>query len=150
MNVSDRDATDSPIGSAELLQRWDGSEIPMWIFDVHTLAFLAVNDAAVQRYGYSRSDFLAMTILDIRPIDDIVPVLREELQAHRHNSDHENWRHCKKNGRVIEVEITSREVTYNGRKAEVVVAVEVTRGPDRNLRCRCEAASSHRLKCLGD
>ena len=51
----------------------------MWVYDVKSLAFLAVNEAAVRRYGYSRDEFLAMTILDIRPADDVVRILRETL-----------------------------------------------------------------------
>ena len=50
-------------------------ETPMWVFDTRTFAFLAVNDAAVRQYGYSREQFLSMTILDIRPVADVVPLL---------------------------------------------------------------------------
>ena len=52
----------------------------MWIFQVATFAFLAVNDAAVQRYGFSREGFLSMTILDIRPSEDIVRLVRQGLK----------------------------------------------------------------------
>jgi PAS domain S-box-containing protein len=100
---------------------------PMWFFDSHTFAFLDVNDAAIRRYGYSRQEFLSMTILDIRPIEDIVPLLREELRDGRYNSDRELWRHRKKNGEVIEVEITSREVIFGGAVAEIVIV----RDPDQ-------------------
>ena len=47
---------------------------PMWVYDVESLKFLTVNDAAVAHYGYSREEFLAMTIMDIRPVEDIGPV----------------------------------------------------------------------------
>ena len=55
---------------------FDRNPLPMWIYDLQSLAFLAVNDAAVERYGYSREDFLAMTIADIRPPDDIEALYR--------------------------------------------------------------------------
>jgi two-component system, cell cycle sensor histidine kinase and response regulator CckA len=106
---------------------FDHNAAPMWVFDMSTLAFLAVNDAAVRDYGYSRKEFLSMTILDIRPNEDIVPLLREELhEGRRHNSQKELWRHQNKNGSLIDVEITSCEVLFNGRRAKIVTAVDVT------------------------
>jgi PAS domain S-box-containing protein len=101
---------------------FETAEMPMWVYDVKSLAFLAVNDAAVRLYGYSRDQFLAMTILDIRPAEDVIAILRETLSAARHNSDQERWRHRTKAGKLIEVEITSREVIYNGHQAEIVAA----------------------------
>src|ERR1700735_4094664 len=58
---------------------FDQSANPMWVFDLNTFAFSAVNDAAVQHYGYSRKEFLSMTLLDIQPSEDIVPLLRDEI-----------------------------------------------------------------------
>ena len=93
----------------------------MWIFDVRTFAFLAVNDAAVRRYGFSKKQFLSMTILDIRPTEDVVPLVREELRERRHDADRERWRHRTHDGSVLEVEITSREITFRGTQAEIVL-----------------------------
>jgi PAS domain S-box-containing protein len=101
---------------------FETAETPMWVYDVKSLAFLAVNEEAVRRYGYSRDEFLAMTILDIRPAEDVIAVLRETLSATRHNSNQEHWRHRTKAGKVIEVEITSREVIFHGHQAEIVAA----------------------------
>ena|SRR5690242_6504239 len=113
-----------PPNSDDLVAHLDfhHSATPMWIFDTETLAFLAVNDAAVLQYGYSREQFLSMSILDIRPSADIMPVLREELQEHRHNSVGERWRHLRKDGRLINVEITSYEFQFRGHVAELVIA----------------------------
>ena len=61
-------------------------DVPMWIYDEKSLAFLAVNSAAVRRYGYSREEFLGMTILDIRPSNDVIPLLRETLGSGRHDA----------------------------------------------------------------
>jgi PAS domain S-box-containing protein len=107
---------------------FETAETPMWVYDVKSLAFLAVSDAAVRLYGYSRDEFMAMTILDIRPAEDVIAVLRETLSARRHNSDDEPWRHRTKAGKLIEVEITSREVIFNGHQAEIVAA-EIVQGP---------------------
>lgn len=103
-------------------------DTPMWIYDVRSLAFLAVNDAAIRRYGYSREEFLSMTILDIRPSEDVVSLLRDTLGAARHDSDRERWRHRTKGGKVMDIQITSREVIFNARLAEIVTAEPIA-GP---------------------
>src|SRR5687768_3712783 len=78
---------------------------PMWVYDLATFHFLAVNDAAVNHYGYSRAEFLEMTIVDIRPDDD-VKLLREYIAAGNPELDQAGeWRHRKKDGGVISVEI---------------------------------------------
>ena len=112
----------------EVLNRFDfdHAAAAMWVFDISTLAFLAVNDAAVRQYGYSRKEFLSMTILDICLNGNIVPLLRKELHEGRHTSQKELWRHERKGGCLIDVEITSSEVIFNGRRAEIVTAVEAT------------------------
>lgn len=103
---------------------------PMWIYDLETLRFLAVNNAAVARYGYSQDEFLAMTIADIRPAED-VPKLRDNIEKRRHllkgSFDHAGiWRHRKKDGSLISVEISSHILQFDGRRAEAVLAHDVT------------------------
>jgi PAS domain S-box-containing protein len=99
---------------------------PMWIYDIETLAFLAVNNTAVARYGYSREMFLSMTIKDIRPPEDI-PRLVENIAHIRGGMDDAGiWRHRKKDGSIIDVEVTSHTLQYNGRPAELVLAHDVT------------------------
>jgi len=99
---------------------------PSWIYDRETLRFLTVNRAAVDSYGYSRDEFLSMTICDIRPAED-VPALREAISSLQNDEhSHGTWRHCKKNGSVIQAEITSYSLTFDGRDADFVIAVDVT------------------------
>lgn len=99
---------------------------PMWVYDLETLRFLAVNDAAVSHYGYSREEFLGMTIADIRPAEDLTR-LRENVRAVSKGIDRAGiWRHRKKNGEIIDVEITSHELSFGGRKCEVVLANDVS------------------------
>src|SRR5205085_4626750 len=110
---------------------------PMWVYDLETLRFLAVNAAAVRHYGYTREEFLALTIKDIRPPEDI-PALLEEVASVRGGLDEAGvWRHRKKDGSLIDVEITAHELLFAGRRAEVVLANDVTE------RRRVEAALRH-------
>jgi len=117
---------DGPTAEALRFFNFEHNAAPMWIFDTTTLHFLAVNDAAVRHYGYSRAEFLvSMTALDIRPTEDIALFLREMLGT-RHHAKKERWRHRKRSGKVIQVEITGREILFNGRIAEFVTVVDVT------------------------
>ena len=96
---------------------------PMWVYDRETLRFLAVNDAAVEHYGYSRSQFLAMTVLQIRPAEDVGPLLADMTA----DASHGLWRHVTSAGSVIEVEVTGRDVRgFGGRDARLVLAHDVT------------------------
>ena len=99
---------------------------PMWIYDLETLAFLEVNDAAINHYGYSKEEFQAMTLKDIRPKEDIERLLKDvELTRKTYNPAGE-WRHLKKNGEIIRVEIISHTVTYENRKARHVMVKDIT------------------------
>ena len=106
---------------------FESNPLPVWVYDLETLAFLAVNDAAVKHYGYSREEFLRMTIKDIRPPED-VPLLLERLSKPGigfHLSD-VCWRHRKKDGTIIYVEITCHSFVFEEHIAEVVLAHDVT------------------------
>jgi PAS domain S-box-containing protein len=94
--------------------------LPMWIFDQTTLAFLAVNDAAVATYGYSHKEFLSMTILDIRPQDDVGIVLKAALYPHKLTADIERWRHTKKDGSVFIVDLSGRPLIFEHRRAQLI------------------------------
>ncbi len=100
---------------------------PMWVFDADTLAFLAVNQAAVETYGYTRDEFLAMTIRDIRPPEDI-PALLDDLQSREGGPIHRSgpWRHRKKDGTLITVEIVSHPIDFDGGRARLVLASDIT------------------------
>jgi PAS domain S-box-containing protein len=105
---------------------FDNNPHPTWVFDRETLRFLAVNAAAVRKYGYSRDEFLAMTLKDIRPPED-VPALLETVRALGDGKESSGaWRHLLKDGTVIETENTSYTLTFLGRAARVVVAVDIT------------------------
>lgn len=102
------------------------SPLPMWVYDLETLSFLEVNDAAIYHYGYSREEFLSMTIKDIRPAEDIPALLASVSGANSGLNEAGTWRHRKKDGQIIDVEITSHELNFAGRRADLVLAHDVT------------------------
>jgi len=104
------------------------SPLPKWIYDQETLQFMEVNEAAVRHYGYSEEDFRRMLITDIRPPEDEADLLLD-VQAARsafEESRHGVWRHIKKSGDIIFVEVTAHPIEYDGRKARMVVVNDIT------------------------
>src|ERR1043165_84424 len=130
---------------------------PMWVYDVETLRFLAVNDAAISHYGYSRAEFLEMTIKDIRPPED-VQILSAYLASATAEVDHAGeWRHRKKDGTAINVEITATRLNFAGRHAEFVLAQDVTERKRAETALRISedryrdlVDNSHELICTHD
>ena len=105
---------------------------PMWVFDKETLAFLEVNEAAVAHYGYSRDEFARMRLGDIRPPDE---AFRFEAHIAQHPEaagglNVSEWRHRRRDGSIIDVEIVSHHFLLNERPVALVVAQDVT---ERNL-----------------
>jgi PAS domain S-box-containing protein len=114
---------------------------PMWVYDLETLSFLAVNDSAVGHYGYSQDEFLAMTIKDIRPAEDVSAVMDDRPQGSG-TDDLDNltqWRHCKKDGALIDVEITSHQLLWLGRRAKLVLINDITERKRAEDRLRQQA-----------
>jgi len=99
---------------------------PMWVYDLETLRFLAVNEAAIRHYGYSRAEFLAMTVKDIRPPEDVPALMDNVANVQGGFDEASTWRHLKKDGSRIDVEVTSHELVFAGRRAELVLANDVT------------------------
>ncbi len=99
---------------------------PMWVYDLETLAFLAVNDAATAHYGYSREEFLAMTLKDIRSEEDSDKVQQAVANISSPLTRASQWRHRKKDGTMIDVEISSHHLDFGGRESRLVLAKDVT------------------------
>jgi PAS domain S-box-containing protein len=112
----------------EYMSLFNHSPLAKWIFDIETLQFLLVNDAACDNYGYTREEFLSMTIRDIRPVEDI-PILEETLNNTFIKGQDERarvLRHIKKNGEIIFVKIKAKFITFEGKKVRLVTSVDVT------------------------
>ena len=99
---------------------------PMWLCDQQTLQFLAVNDAAVKHYGYSREEFLAMTVKEIRPEEDVADLIEHVTTTMSPHADAGVWRHRTKDGTVIDVDVSWHKVEFSGRAAYFVLANDVT------------------------
>ncbi len=124
-DISDRWRAEEELRDSERQYRllFQSNPNPMWVFDLETQAFLEVNEAAIKYYGYSRAEFLKMTIADIR--------LPEKDGARRITPVPESgrgliWKHCKKDGTVIDVEVIWSPMAFRDRFAALTMAVDVT------------------------
>ena len=103
------------------------SPLPQWVYDVETLAFLQVNEAATIQYGYSYEEFLGMTIKDIRPCEGLAELC--DIMATRVKPGQFNKsivQHQKKDGTLIYVSVEGNSVSFEGRNARLVLAIDLT------------------------
>ncbi len=104
--------------------------LPMWVFDNETLFIIAVNQAAVLKYGWSEEEFLGMTIEDLRTPDDIQRLRQYRTTAKNDPTPGPNktfhWRHRTKNGTIMEVESTWLEIPFRGQTGVLVITLDRT------------------------
>jgi PAS domain S-box-containing protein len=127
-DISERKQAEAARLAEQQKQRllFSASPQPMWLFDVETLAFLEVNAAAVRQYGFTRDEFLAMTIREIRPPSELPALLANLKRAPNLPTSPGPWRHRRKDGSELLVEVTGESITVAGRRARLVVAADVT------------------------
>jgi len=136
LHLRQRDLTEQLRASeAQYRLLFAGSPHPMWVYDPKTLRFLMVNEAASQQYGFSEEEFHALTIRDLRPLDEIAAIealVAGPMDAKRRSG---GWRHRRKDGSIIDVEISAETIELNGRPARLVLAQDVTErlGSEREL-----------------
>ena len=147
-DITERKGMEEDLRNSEKRYRllFETNPQPMLVYDVYTLGILAVNEAAVTKYGYLREEFLSMTIKDIRPPED-VPALLHHLAKPSPELDIVPgvWRHRKKDGTILFVEITSHKLTFGGRPAELVLAYDVS----ERKRLEDELLKARKLESLG-
>jgi PAS domain S-box-containing protein len=104
----------------------------MWVYDVATLSFLEVNDAAVAHYGYSRDEFLAMRLTDLSPSDAdralLEATVAESVAATGPTGRQQTgtWRQRLKDGRIREFDVVTHVIEFGGRRASMIVAIDAT------------------------
>ncbi len=147
-DISTRKKAEQALQEAERRYRllFESNPHPMWVYDLETLRFLAVNDTAVAHYGYTRDEFLAMTLKDIRPQED-VPRLLANIARISNDTEHTNVlvRHVKNDGTVIEVDVTSQPIEFGGRRARVGLVHDMT---ERNRAERALAEAEEKFRSL--
>ena len=136
MVMNFRDVTDRKLACEELTSSEERyrklfykNPLPMWIYEAETHYFLEVNQAAVKKYGYSPEEFLSLKITDIRPpedIDQLISLLSDPRAKGSAKSYEHYWRHLRKDGELLYVEITSHRIDHEGREAVLVLAHDVT------------------------
>ncbi|KQW51995.1 MULTISPECIES: ATP-binding protein [unclassified Roseateles] len=130
--------TFKPADAHRYQELFEANPLPMWVYDLQTLQFLDVNEVACQKYGYTRDEFLTMTIRDIRPPEDVAAMEQSVRLTPTQVFNSGVWRHLLRDGRLIYVEITSHELVYRGRPARFVAPLDVTQ------RVQAEAALRER------
>src|SRR5690348_9044401 len=113
--------------------------LPMWVFEIATGRFLAVNAQACAQYGYSEEEFLAMTISDIRPPEEQAHLEEVRSTGPAGHRSFGVWKHRRKNGTLMDVEVTSDDIVFGGRQARLVLANDVT----ERSRIEAELRQSH-------
>uniref|UniRef100_UPI0030EC78D2 PAS domain S-box protein n=1 Tax=uncultured Cyclobacterium sp. TaxID=453820 RepID=UPI0030EC78D2 len=101
---------------------------PMYLYNLNTLAFIDVNKAAVDHYGYSKEEFLKMDLKQIRPESEVPRLVKmiSSIREGRFKGEPKIFNHLKKNGEIITVEIKSNLIVHEGVRAEVVLANDIT------------------------
>ncbi|HBG23697.1 MAG: hypothetical protein A2266_02205 [Bacteroidetes bacterium RIFOXYA12_FULL_40_10] len=120
---------------------------PMWIYDLDSLAFLEVNSSAMQIYGYTKEEFLKMTLKDIRPLEDVKDLLEDVATTSNLINSAGEWRHLKKSGELIYVEILSHLIKFENRDARLVLVKDIT---ERKKIERELVQSEERLRLIFD
>src|SRR5207342_1793279 len=106
---------------------FEENPIPLLVIDAETLMFLSVNASAVRQYGYSSEEFSGMSIVDIRPSEDVdIALSRAAAPVEVRSQRSGPYRHRRKDGSIVVVDIVSRDFVFAGRHARLVLAIDIT------------------------
>ncbi len=119
---------------------FERNPLPMWVYDAQTLGMLAVNDAALAQYGYSKQEFVGLTLLDLLHADDAAQLAQSLQLPLDQQSTPRRWRHRSRSGELLEVETVTEELEFDGIHAHVMLVKDVTEQRRAEQRLREEHA----------
>jgi len=142
-----RDQLEQALRESEAQYRLVFSENPqpMWIFDVRSSRFLAVNNAALRQYGFTPEEFSVLTVRDLLPGTAVGNFLQYVAESCTGTESRGHWQHYKKDGTPIDVEITATDITYAGVPARLVLAEDISQRRRREL----ESRQAERTELIG-
>ena len=127
----ERDITERKLTEQALLESeqryaalFDAAPVPLWVYDVASLRFVAVNRAAVEGYGYTVDEFMSMSLYDIRPASEHAALRQQLTRVSKINPDH--WLHSRKDGSTLSVNVVSKPIQFAGRNARFVMALDIS------------------------
>ena len=124
---------------------FEHNPLPTWLYELESLRFLRVNQAATALYGYSLDEFVEMTILNVYPEAQRAKALDYIRGMQSHVEEHEFWQHQSKDGQVFEVECISHELSYAGKQVRLVVAQDIS---ERRL-LESQLRQSQKMEAVG-
>jgi two-component system cell cycle sensor histidine kinase/response regulator CckA len=147
-DISARRASEEMLRASEAQYRalFEQSPIPKFLFDRDTLQYLAVNDAALRTYGYSREEFLTMTIEQLRPPEDVEPFVTALRGLGLGTTTGGLWRHVRKDGSLLDVDITIHTFMLGDRACGLTVAVDVT----TKIRTEAKLRQAQKMEAIGN
>ena len=157
-DISDRKRAEASVREGEKQYRliFEGSPTPMWIMDLATYKFLEVNEAAIQQYGYAREEFLARSTRDIRSggeTERYVNYVENVIKKNPETCGRAGlWRHHRKNGENLDVEIKWSKIAFGGRPAVLIMAHDITerkRAAEALEKSEASLAAAQRIAHLG-
>ncbi len=139
--IQDRqNAEEVPASEGHYQLLFAANPLPMWVVDKQSLRFLAVNAAASAHYGYSTAEFLAMTIKDLHPSEDIAALLNVIETSDTNEQSISPWRHRRKDSSLIDVDIAANKMMFAGIPAWLILAHDIS----ERVRTQREAAQINR------
>lgn len=146
-DYTEQDTAQESIRRSEARYRllFENNPHPMWVYDTESFRFLAVNAVATEVYGYSKEEFLAMSILDVRPEADHEKFLAYLAAESPSGSRSGPWRHGTKEGAPLFMEINSREIEFEGRRARLVIASDV----GARIALEDQLRQAHKMEAVG-